>query len=278
VDLVDTATQQTRATLQGQLGIWARDYTFSPDGNQLATWLGGLAVLWEVVSGKELARLDLPGTYNYKVHFSPDGRAEVASLTRDHWSVWDLAAGRQLLSVPQFIDSRQRIVAFSPDGRRVAEVDCQGTVQLWDSATGENRATCPIGIPVHDLAFTPDGRILVGCYNEIRNAWDDRLRGWFGRRAPHVFGTAGATVLIDVSTGALLTHLRGHSQPALLADGKIMATYDLDRDAIRLWDLPPRRAIHPALAWAALPLTVALTGLWWRLRRKTAKMLSEASR
>jgi WD40 repeat protein len=56
-------------------------------------------------------------------------------------------------------------VAFSPDGTTVATADGSPTNSafLWDAATGQMTATLtdPNSLGVADLAYTPDGKLLI---------------------------------------------------------------------------------------------------------------------
>ena len=53
-------------------------------------------------------------------------------------------------------------MAFSPDGQRLASVGIDGTVKIWDSATG-NEVFALEGNhqPVTSVAFSPNGRRLA---------------------------------------------------------------------------------------------------------------------
>lgn len=66
-------------------------------------------------------------------------------------------------------------VAFSPDGKRIVSGSLDGTLRIWDAATGKL-----IGQPLNDeftlvdsLAFSPDGkRIVTGDVDGTLRLWD----------------------------------------------------------------------------------------------------------
>jgi len=151
------------------------------------------------------------------VVFSPDGRY--------------LAVGTDGGSSVQLIDTNSwqvirtfeghtwgvNSVAFSPDGRLLASGSFDGTIRLWDVATGsEVRTLKGHTSNVNSVAFSPDGRLLA-------SGSDD-----------------GTIKLWEVATGSLVRTLEGHTDNvcsvAFSPDGKLLASGSADK-TIKLWDV-----------------------------------------
>jgi WD40 repeat protein len=121
------------------------------------------------VATGELVRI-FPGIH--KADFSPDGRtiaAQAASSSVDKnvgrvdlYNLRDGSLVRSFASEKGPAASWLTCIAFSPDGRLLAATDWNGTVTLWDVATGRRKRT----IAEHrggvlSAAFSPDGATLA---------------------------------------------------------------------------------------------------------------------
>lgn len=203
---------------------------FSPDGKTLVTATGitglrGVAILWDVATGKELSRIggEVHRDILFDAEFSPDGTMLATAGYDRIIRLWDRKTGNYLREFPSH-NGAVFDLAFSPDGKVLGSASADSTCKIWQVETGKRLDTLnqPQGEQFR-IAFTPDGKFIVGA------GADNRIRLWrfLSKERPR----------INPVVHARFGHEDEIVDIALSADGRLLATTSADR-ALKLWSLP----------------------------------------
>jgi hypothetical protein len=189
-------------------------------------------VLWDLASisgaatpqagppaaGREVRRFGgTPMSFAVGAAFTPDGRTLATAHQNERLlRLWDVTTGRErhrLAGHPDAIAS----MALSPDGNTLASGGYDGTLILWDVATGKESWRGKYGSSLNEMAFSPDGNSL---------AW-----GGYGEKVVHLW---------EVRSRQERCRLRGHHGPVtgldFAADNTRLASVSSDGTAL-VWDL-----------------------------------------
>ncbi|MEV0604127.1 toll/interleukin-1 receptor domain-containing protein [Streptomyces sp. NPDC050315] len=197
--------------------------------------------IFEMPSGRRTAVLRSPHqtamAYVGGMAFSTDGRRLFIAETRSSRILeWDLRRQRVARTFTSreagFLDQ----MVMSPDGRRLAAVDRQQVIHLWDTASGTHTA---LPKPAEGaLAFTPDSQWLFSAGQEGIRRW--RLSDYREETPP-----------LAVGRNQYIRSMR------IAPDGRHAVLVSADRDTlwldnvggdVRLWDLTRQEPIGPVLA------------------------------
>ncbi|MFF7250741.1 hypothetical protein ACFZBU_43580 [Embleya sp. NPDC008237] len=241
-----TATDRPRLvhTLVGHVGAVA-GVAFSPDGGTLvSSGADGTGRLWAVSTGAPLSTIEglsyIHDIDVYRVTFSPDGHNVVFAGDDGQAKLVDLTGrGRNRLytnfggMLVNMFD-----VAYSPDGRTLATGMADGTVWLWDSATGRLRNRLPGHTgAVSAVAFSPDGRTLASA------GGDHTVRLW------------------NLADAAEVATLTGHAAPVrdlvFAPSGDTLLSADAD-GVVRTWPLDPEAVLRRLCATLGEPVSPTL--------------------
>lgn len=210
------------------------EVAFAPDGQTLATSLGGVAVRrFDVASGKETAS---PGAGHTgpvtALRLSPDGKTLVTHAKNDAVRVWDLAQGREVRQIR--LPAGAVGVTLTADGRHVAALT-GSSVTYWDVATGQEAGKVETGGQgMTTLALSPDGKTVAtrGQTGPDVYVWDRAT----GRQMHTLTGTTldnpgnAAGVTVTSVTGVLSSDL------VYSPDGRYLAGAGPKRQ-LCLWDV-----------------------------------------
>ena len=186
IRLIDVRTRAVREA-NGTLASDPTWLLFSPDGKRVvSTSRDGTVTVWDVVAMTPLETLRGHSRAVQQPVFSKDGRT-LYTVSHDGTAIaWDMSGDRQLGQGLTFTSDQGEHQfpdwhpgAFSVDGRLIAVGLNWDGIQLWDA-----RELKPTGAPIGQtggevtaLAFSPDGRTLVGVSETgVASVWDTDSR------------------------------------------------------------------------------------------------------
>jgi len=187
VRLWEVATGRQLRSLDG-LRNQVASVAYSPSGKSVAIGtMNGPIKLWDISSG-EVRALVGHGSWVPSMAFTPDGQTLVSGSFDNTVKVWETSTGKlrrsitnpnrfeALGSIPHQAIDRINAIALDPSGTVVASGGNDGTIRLWDIASGrELRALNGHSSGVKSLAFHPDGRLLAsGAEDATIKLWDPR--------------------------------------------------------------------------------------------------------
>lgn len=188
-------------------------------------------------TGKLVRSFDLPDQQTILTDVSPDGKVLVGFTYLPHaeqakWAnllrLFDATTGKERRVLQRLPSGDLKRARFSPDGKRIAAVDGDQRLALWEAATGKRVHSLDNAKEFFNhLAFSPDGKTLVQ------------------------IGGSGRVHTYDVTTGRGRCLNPGHwARVMCLAfspDGKRLASAGADGQVLE-WDVAARaiRARVPA--------------------------------
>jgi Tol biopolymer transport system component len=213
-------------SVEGQKNQAITCVALCPNGKQFVSASFSTILLWDVESGKQLAKL---GGGARSMAISADGKKLIAGSNNKNAYVIDIATGKDLQKLTGHTGAIFG-VALLPDGKRALTGAKDKSLRLWDIEKGEQLAEFPGVVEgVYSLALSPDGRsVAVGHYGA-------------GPKP------SGIVRLWDVETQKEIREFPGHTREvtgvSFSADGKQLLSSSFDR-TVRLWDLASGKELN----------------------------------
>lgn len=181
VKVWDANTGRELSTMYGHNGH-VEGAALAPDGAMVATFGGyadGRIIAYDTSTWKEVGRAQ---EYEHKISaiaFGPDGTWLVAAAPHsvntenDVLRIWDTNTWKPSRKLPA-AGLWPKCVAVNPDGTLIVAGGQDGTVRVWDAASGEPMSSWDVQVGAAEtVAFGPDGQSLFVGGNGL-SVWDPR--------------------------------------------------------------------------------------------------------
>jgi eukaryotic-like serine/threonine-protein kinase len=215
-----------------------------------------------------------------QVAVSPDGARIITGSSDKTAKVWDIASGRELLTLRGHSDEVWT-VAFSSDGKRVATAGPDRIVKIWDAVTGRELLTLRgHRHSITKVSFSPnDEYVATSSVDRSVKLWKSdtgqnlhTFRGYeetvacvsfSSDGARMVMATADKATILDVPTRRELLRVQHSSEGPIYSavfsiDDKRIATGSFD-GSIKLWDAKTGAELSTLQGHQAPVLDIALS-------------------
>ena len=169
-----------RPVWAGEANDLVSSLLFTPDGKTILTAdEEGYVRVWDTVTGQEKRRHLInsePGmTYLYDLALSSDGKRLYCAGDTGDLALLDFQSG-QRIHVCAGHRSPPLQLAFSPDSKLLASGAMDGSIRVWDVATGRQRfmRAVPTDWDTRPV-FSSDSKRIAACGMEVVHIWDAQM-------------------------------------------------------------------------------------------------------
>jgi WD40 repeat protein len=252
---------------------------FSSNSQQVITTSGARFSIWDAANAQPVRRQSFEsGNPLGAVALSADRRRIVTTLSNVAF-VSDPATGKTTAE-SSFHEKDIVWATFSLDGKRVATVDKDGTVRIWDADTGKD--VCPamkIAGRITSLFFGPDGKSVLIAIRDTAQVWSTASGQPVSTPMKHaaniqsaLFSPDGKRVVTasddktarvwDTATAAPVSALMRHEDAVrsaeFSADGRYIVTASRDKTA-RVWNAATGEAVSAPMKHADQVLSASFS-------------------